>query len=161
MGKEPCQWKQEHTEAIKRIKKKVKILPTLHIIDKDLPKIIESNASDTGWGGILKQVRKKERKFEEESVKFASGTWTKAEQNYATIDKEILIALRCIEKFQIHLLNHDFVIRTNCSSLPFVLNNNIKNATSKGKFVRWQELFSCYNYTIENISENKIAVQIS
>ena len=50
------------------------------------------------------------------------------------------------------MLNHDFVIRTNCASLPFVLNNTIKNATAKGKFSKWKALFSCYNYSVEHMS---------
>ena len=115
----------------------MKTLPFLHFIDDDHPKIIEKDTFDIGRGGILKQTKKKEKKAKEEIVQFTSGTWSKAEQNYATINKEILVALRCIEKNQIHLLNHDFVIRTDCASLLFVLNNTIKNVIAKGKFARW------------------------
>ena len=50
------------------------------------------------------------------------------------------------------MLNQDFIIRTDCASLPFVLNNTIKNATAKGKFSKWKALFSCYNYSVEHMS---------
>jgi chromosome condensin MukBEF MukE localization factor len=40
---------------VKQIKGKVKRLPCLYILDHDASKIIETDASDYGYGGILKQ----------------------------------------------------------------------------------------------------------
>ena len=43
--------------AVKRIKEKVKTLPILYLCDEDLFKIFEIDASELGWGGVLKQQK--------------------------------------------------------------------------------------------------------
>ena len=57
LKKYPVPWTSEHTNAIKIIKSKVKTLPILYLVDEDLPKIVESDASGIGWGGILKKTK--------------------------------------------------------------------------------------------------------
>ena len=86
LKKNPPEWSDKHTEAIKKIKEKVKFLPCLNIINIDAPKVVESNASDKGYGGILKQ-RKNEK---EQLAKFTSGVWNIIQEKYSTIKKEIL-----------------------------------------------------------------------
>jgi hypothetical protein len=80
---------------VKQIKGKVKRLPCLYILDHDASKIIETDASDYGYGGILKQ--RKESK--EQLVRFTSGTWNDAQKNYSTIKKEILAIVKVVSKF--------------------------------------------------------------
>jgi hypothetical protein len=57
LKKKPPAWTAKHTQAVKKIKGKVKTLPCLYILDQDAFKIIESDASDHGYGGILKQKK--------------------------------------------------------------------------------------------------------
>ena len=83
LGKNPPQWSDAHTRAVQEIKAKVKSLPILYIADDEAFKIVESDASDIGWGGILKQKVDKE----EQVVQFASGVWNPAEQNYSVIER--------------------------------------------------------------------------
>ena len=49
-------WIDEHTKVIQQIKKHIVEIPCLHLTDPSLPKVVETNASDLGYGGILKQV---------------------------------------------------------------------------------------------------------
>ncbi|CAL8135781.1 unnamed protein product [Prunus armeniaca] len=51
----PPPWSNIHTEIVKQIKAHVKTLPCLGIPSVDSFKIVETDASDTGYGGILKQ----------------------------------------------------------------------------------------------------------
>ena len=55
LKKNPVDWSKQHTHAVRKIKEKVKFLPCLNIIDIDAFKIVETDASDIGYGGILKQ----------------------------------------------------------------------------------------------------------
>ena len=48
-------WNEEHTEVIKLLKQKIKFLPCLSIPDPNAKLIVETDASDLGYGGILKQ----------------------------------------------------------------------------------------------------------
>ena len=86
MKKNPSPWTDAHTEVVKQIKAKVKSLPILYVADENSYKIVESDASDIGWGGVLKQKPdEKDGKDKEQIVQFASGTWSKSEKNYYTI----------------------------------------------------------------------------
>ncbi|CAL2226721.1 unnamed protein product [Prunus armeniaca] len=51
----PPPWSSAHTEIVKQIKVHVKTLPCLGIPSIDSFKIVETDASDIGYGGILKQ----------------------------------------------------------------------------------------------------------
>ncbi|XP_008233166.1 PREDICTED: uncharacterized protein LOC103332224 [Prunus mume] len=51
----PPPWSNIHTEVVKQIKAHVKTLPCLGIPSVDFFKIVETDASDIGYGGILKQ----------------------------------------------------------------------------------------------------------
>lgn len=66
-------------------------------------KIVEIDASDLGFGGIMKQkFHKNEKKI---LFRFISRKWNNAQLNYLTIKKEILSIVSCISKFQNDLLN--------------------------------------------------------
>ena len=55
LKKNPVVWTDEHTKVVKLIKKFVQNIPCLFLTNPALPKIVETDASDLGYGGILKQ----------------------------------------------------------------------------------------------------------
>ena len=55
LRKNPVPWSDMHTHIIKQIKEKVRSLPCLNIPNQSAFMIIETDASDIGYGGILKQ----------------------------------------------------------------------------------------------------------
>ena len=55
LKKDPVPWNEEHTKIVKTIKSRVKTLPCLALADPEAFKIVETDASDIGYGGILKQ----------------------------------------------------------------------------------------------------------
>jgi len=55
LRKKPIPWTDIHTNIIKQIKQKIKSLPCLGIPNPSTNMIVETNASDIGYGGILKQ----------------------------------------------------------------------------------------------------------
>lgn len=57
LSKNCSTWYDAHTKVVRNIKQKVRNLPILYVVDDELPKIVESDASEAGWGAILKQVR--------------------------------------------------------------------------------------------------------
>jgi hypothetical protein len=97
--------------------------------------IVETDASDIGYGGFLKQ--KINPDSPEQIVRFHSGVWTKAQSNYSTIKKEILSIVLCVDKFQTDLLNQKFLIRIDCKSAKHVLEKDVQNIASKQVFTRW------------------------
>ena len=72
----PPPWSDVYTSLVKQIKSHVKTLPCLGIPTINAFKIVETNASDIGYGGILKQ-RVSPDSFEQ-IVLFYSGIWNTA-----------------------------------------------------------------------------------
>ena len=67
----PPPWSDVHTSLAKQIKSHVKTLPCLGIPTFGAFKIVETDASDIGYGGILKQRVSPESP--EQIVRFYSG----------------------------------------------------------------------------------------
>ncbi|KAK2975741.1 hypothetical protein RJ640_022747 [Escallonia rubra] len=147
LQKNPQPWTIVHTQAIRRIKLRAKTLPCLCLPLPEAFKIVETDASDIGYGGILKQ--KVDGK--EQLVRFTSGHWNNAQQNYSTIKKEILSIVNCILKFEGDLLNQEFLLRIDCKAAKDVLEKDVKNIASKQIFARWQALLSSFDFKIEFI----------
>ena len=72
----PSPWSDVHTSLVKQIKSQVKTLPCLGIPTVDAFKIVEIDASNIGYGGILKQRISPESP--EQIVRFYSGIWNNA-----------------------------------------------------------------------------------
>ena len=152
----PPLWSNLHTEVVKQIKAHVKTLPCLGIPSVDSFKIVETDASDIGYGGILKQ--RVSPNSPEQIVRFHSGTWIQSQYNYSTIKKEILAIVLCISKFQDDLLNQKFLIRVDCKSAKHVLEKDVHNIASKQILARWQSILSIFDFDIEYLrgSENTV-----
>ena len=78
-------------------------MPYLGIPTINSLKIVETDASDIGYDGILKQ--RVNPNSPEQIVRFHSGVRNKVQNNYNTIKKKILSIALCISKFQTDLLN--------------------------------------------------------
>jgi hypothetical protein len=142
-------WTEEHTQAIKKIKAKVKCLPCLALANPKYFKIVETDASNIGYGGILKQIIPETSK--EVLVRFTSGKWNNTQTKYSTIKKEMLSIIKCISKFQSDLLNQKFLLRIDCSSAKSIIEKDVKNLVAKQIFAGWQTQLSAFDFDIQYI----------
>ena len=83
-------------------------MPYLGIPTPNSFKIVETDASEIGYEGILKQSISSGSPIQ--IVCFHSGVWNPAQSNYSTIKKEILSIVLCISKFQDDLLKQKFLV---------------------------------------------------
>ncbi|GAV92163.1 hypothetical protein CFOL_v3_35544, partial [Cephalotus follicularis] len=120
-------WTDKHTQLFKEIKIYAKEIPCLHLASPLAFKIVESDASDIDYGGILKQLINNN----EQLIQYNSGTWNNAQKNYATIKKEILAIVLCVQKLQSDLLNKKFLIRVHCAAANSIFNKRCKKSSSK------------------------------
>ena len=67
-------WNEDHTKIVKIVKSKVKTLPCLALANLEAFKIVETDASNIGFCGILKQKVDNQERL----VKYTSGTWNNA-----------------------------------------------------------------------------------
>jgi hypothetical protein len=140
----PIPWSDLHTNLVKQIKKQVQTIPLLHLANPLAPKIVETDASDLGYGGILKQLQDNK----EQIIQYTSAHWNDCQKNYSTIKKEILSIVLCITKFQSDLLNQKFLLRVDCKSAKEVLQKDVQNLASKQIFARWQAILSIFDFDI-------------
>ena len=97
-------WNEEHTRIVKIVKSRVKTFSCLALSNHEAFNIVEIDASNIGYDGILKQKNgNQERLF-------------RFQLNYSTIKKEILSIVLCISNFQDDLLNQEFLLRVDCKS---------------------------------------------
>jgi len=73
LRKNPVPWTDEHTKIVRQVKERVKSLPCLNIPNSSAFMIVETDASDIGYGGILKQ--KLELHDHKQLVRFHSALW--------------------------------------------------------------------------------------
>ena len=111
--------------------------------------IVETDASELGFGGILKQRLPEHTK--ETLVRYYSGVWTGPQKNYSTVKKEVLSIVSCISKFQDDLYNKQFLLRVDCKSAKEILQKDVQNLVSKQIFARWQAIVSVFDFQIEFI----------
>jgi len=117
----PIRWSDLHTDLVKQIKKQVQTILLLHLANPLAPKIVENDASDLGYDGILIEVQDNK----EQILQYTSAHWNDCQKNYSTIKKEILSIVFCITKFQSDLLNQKFLLRVDCKSAKEVLQKDV------------------------------------
>jgi hypothetical protein len=147
LRKDPVPWSDLYTCIVRQIKQQVQTIPLLHLANPLAPKIVETDASDLGYGGIFKQVHSNK----EHIIQYTSAHWNDCQKNYSTVKKEILSIVLCITKFQSDLLNQKFLLRVDCKSAKEVLQKDVQNLASKQIFARWQAILSIFDFDIEYI----------
>ena len=108
----------------------MKNLPTLHHPLESEYKIIQTDASQTGWGGILSTLT---NNLEEKLCRYCSGTFNEYQKNLSSIDLEIEAIILVLEKFQLFLNQEQFSLRTDCENIKkfFEKKNSSKLSTKR------------------------------
>jgi len=66
-------------------------------------------------------------------IYYASRTMDAAQENYTTIEKELLVIVFALEKFRSYLLGTRVIVYTDHTTLKYLL----KKAESKLRLIRW------------------------
>lgn len=148
-------WTDTDTNLMIKIKKGLKSFPTLYHPKEEDKLIIECDASDSFWGGILKAQVIENNETKELICRYTSGSFKAAELNYHSNEKEILAAMNTIKKFSGYLTPVKFLIRTDNKNFTFFLNTNHKGDYKQGRLIRWQMWFSRYSFTVEHLPGSK------
>lgn len=144
----PWYWTPVDTAYMRKVKNKVVNLPALHLPEVNEKLIIETDASNTYWGGILKS---KNKDGVEELCGYTSGSFAGSEINYHSNEKEILAVKRVISKFRLYLASNQFLVRTDNKNVKAFMNIKVQNDYKQGRLIRWQQWFSHYKFDVEYI----------
>lgn len=110
--------------------------------ETSLPFIIETDASDFGWGAVLYQVGPDGK---ERPIAFESKAFSPAERNYATHERELLAIKESLRKWRCYVENGTTtLVRTDHAGLQH-LRTTVKPS---GRLARWLAEFGNYKLDI-------------
>ncbi|GJY06920.1 putative reverse transcriptase domain, viral movement protein [Tanacetum coccineum] len=113
-------------------------MPPLKIPASAKKRILQTDASDECWGAVLLVQDNNNKRH---VCGYKSGTFKASEQHYHSTFKEILAVKRGIEKFQFHLIGHEFQVEMDMSSFPRMLQFKRK-MLPHAQLLRWSNWFS-------------------
>ena len=116
--------------------------PFLAHPDFTKPFILDTDASSTCIGAVLSQIQDNKERV----IAFASKSLSKSERKYCVTRKELLSIVTFTKYFRHYLLGRKFFIRTDHSSLRWLL--NFKNPD--GQMARWLEVLCSYDMDIQH-----------
>ncbi|KAL7839170.1 hypothetical protein SRHO_G00258280 [Serrasalmus rhombeus] len=141
------QWTSACASAFQKAKALLVAQEVLTHFNPELPLGLACDASPYGVGAVLSHVMPD---GEEKPIAYASRTLSKAEQNYAQIEREALAIVFGVRKFDQYLYGNTFTLLTDHHPLTTIL-SPVKSTPSMAaaRMQRWALLLSAHNYTIE------------
>ncbi|XP_026142558.1 uncharacterized protein K02A2.6-like [Carassius auratus] len=141
------QWSEECDAAFKKAKEQLVSQNVLTHYDPQNAIRLACDASPYGIGAVISHMLPS---GEEKPIAFASRTLSKAEQNYAQIEREALAILFGVRKFHQYLYGRKFTLFTDHRPLTTIFGPQ-KGIPSMAaaRMQRWALLLSAHNYTIE------------
>ena len=112
------EWSEATETAFNTLKEKITTSPVLAHPDFSLPFILDTDASDSSIGAVLSQSTD----GHERVIAYASRTLSKSEKRYCVTRKEMLALVSFVKYFRHYLYGRKFTIRTDHSSLKWLLN---------------------------------------
>lgn len=135
-------WNVNAENAFKQLKQMLVSDPILTCPDYSKPFIIQSDASDSGIGGILVQGEGEEERV----IAYMSEKLSLAQKKYQTTEKECLAVIRSMEKFRPYIEGTKFTVITDHASLLWLM--NLKDST--GRVGRWALRLQAYNFELKH-----------
>lgn len=141
-GKNRFYWGDEQQSAFDKVKLALTSAPVLTLPNKDGQFILDTDASEFAFGAELVQIRDNE----ERTISYASLSLLPEQRKYCTTRKELLVVVVFTRYYRYYLLGRPFIIRTDHSSLQWLLNFRYH----EGQIAGWTEELSQYNMTIKH-----------
>ena len=129
MGKHKFRWKEEQMEAFDALKRALACPPVLALLNQHDNFVLDTDASNDAIGGELIQVQNGQEKV----IAYGSYALTKEQRRYCTTRKELLAIVRFCRQYRYYLLGKPFTVRTDHSSLRWLL----RFRQPQGQLDRW------------------------
>jgi len=131
-------WTEKQTEAFTILRDALCSQPLLQYPDFSRPFVVTTDASKIAIGGILSQgpIGK------DLPIAYTSRLLNNAEQNYSTIERELLAIVYSVNYFRPYLFGRKFQLVTDHK--PLVWLNSVKDPSSR--LIRWRLKLAEYDY---------------
>ncbi|CAF4527491.1 unnamed protein product, partial [Didymodactylos carnosus] len=141
------EWTSKCQKSFDTLKQKLSQYPLLAFYNAKakLKLKINTDASNTGIGGVLHQVNPDGRL---QPVQYLSRSLSKREQKYSVVEKECLAMVWCITKLRPYLYGQEFTLVTDHHPLCWLNKQSSKN----GRLDRWSLQLQEYTFDIKHTS---------
>lgn len=152
------EWGDNQEKAFHKIKEELTSDRVLAHYNPELPIVVTSDAGPEGLGAVLAQ---KQADGTERAIAYASRSLSKAERNYAQIQKEATSIVFAVKKFHHYLYGRTvpFILRTDHKPLIIIFGNK-KGVPelAANRLQRYALFLSAYNFNIEYVKgEHNVA----
>ncbi|RDX65590.1 Retrovirus-related Pol polyprotein, partial [Mucuna pruriens] len=131
-------------EAFQELKNRLTSAPILQASNWDLPFELMCDASNLALGAILGQRAGVGQPVH--VIAYASRTMDSAQQNYTTIEKELLAIVFALDKFRAYFLGSRIIVFSDHAALRYLL----KKPDAKPRLIRWMLLLQELNIEIRD-----------
>ncbi|KAF2925652.1 hypothetical protein DAI22_06g068400 [Oryza sativa Japonica Group] len=137
----------EDIKLVRLIKERVKELKPLELPLEESYFIIETDASQLGWGAVLKQrPTKYSSKSEEKVCRYASGSYKL--KTVGNTDREILAIINAINAFRLYLGFKEFTVRTDCEAICRYYNQLNSKKSSTRRWILFEDIITGNGYKV-------------
>ena len=136
------EWTEQCQKSFEQIKERAAQMVKLHWLDYEDEIYIRCDASKLGCGAQLFQVG--ENGFEK-TVSFISKTFTKAEQNWSTLEQELFAVVWSAKTWMSWLEGAHFTVQTDHKNILQLQKSNAP------KVVRWRLAMQQFDYTVVHV----------
>lgn len=131
-------WDEKHQKAFDEIKGKFKELLQVTMPDWNKRFILETDASNTGLGAVLRQ--------DSIPIAYASRKLTDIEKKYGITEKEVLASLWGMEKFEFYLIGKEFTLISDHQAIKYI---KTKSEFGSMRVQRWFERLERFQFKVE------------
>ena len=135
-------WDENCQRAFDELKSLLVSAPILAYPTANGKFILDTDASETGLGGVLSQVQGGEEKV----IAYGSISLQNSQRKYCTTHKELLSIVTFLKHFRNYLFGQKFLLRTDHASLKWL--KNFKKP--EGMIARWISIVDMYDFDIEH-----------
>jgi hypothetical protein len=140
MNAKTFEWKEEHQTSFENLKRSLATQPVLSMPDFSQDFHVWPDASKIAVGGILTQIRDGHHT----PIYYISKKLSKTEQNYPTIEREMMAIIHCLRKFRCYIEGQNISIHSDHK--PLVWARSIKQP--KARLWGWIYELEHFNGTI-------------
>ena len=134
------QWGQEQQATFDEIKQQLITAPVLVMPNPSEPFILDTDASNEAIGAELLQLQE----GQERVIAYGSIALSLEQKRYCVTRRQLLAVVRFTRQYRHYLLGKPFTVRTDHSSLLWLLNFK----SPQGQIARWLEELSQYNMNV-------------
>ena len=138
----PFVWTADCQQAFESLKKSLVSAPILAYPTATDLFVLDTDASNVAIGAVLSQRQEGQDKV----IGYGSKALTKEERNYCVTRRELLAVVHFIEHYKYYLYGKRFLLRTDHSSLRWMLGQK----EPSDQLARWIQRMACYHFDIEH-----------